>query len=577
MKLDLLAAIGALVLARHVSCGFGSPSDLTPRVGCDGGVSLLDGTQSAIIQCNTTQKLQESGFKPQVELDLDKYLGIDNTSQIVYGGVGFYEQAQSIALMPDLMFKIYLKNGKSITVDLNPFVILDVQNNLLRFESTSKNIRKSTDSLSLEINRVDGKVLNVNLKGMLLNTQGEAVSFTYDLLTHLGDSVLIALDPSNTAEDPYLDDDDMYTLVAMSIRRDAVFRFALDRVFSNENGQLVYKDPQDGFWEADGDVVQFVESMPLLGYAIALKHKIQGNPDQAARAIAKCSYATMVAVTATIASVCGAGLPVVGLATYIATRAGMDVEREIADKYITNGKIRGQIPPVEISRIAKEATINILGGKLTGTFNSYILKRTLKPTLGRACTSVGKAMKASEAVVKKVQQDLEKTQAEVIDFTAGNFMTAVGGLYTIDLINALVGIGTIPFQYNDTMGTHAPTQKWTADHLRSPFGDKIPLMPAKLPPPGGKLADEIQQFEGDRPAGAGFILRFKKGAGSDIATTLQTSAATKTKKGKKTKSAVGAAAVSSPTPTGSKGDNSVQVTKKKGKKQKKPKKTKSAA
>ncbi|KAF3920132.1 hypothetical protein AA313_de0202704 [Arthrobotrys entomopaga] len=464
--------------------------DLLPlSAGC--GVITVYG--NAQLKCESGLEAGPGGMpRPRISyMNLDLHLGITPDEEFDVGGTsGISGKASNISIINTQRLQVSLPSFKIIYLDLDQFIRVDNNTLEMSFNKTSRNIRNSGGAFALRTIVDDNKtVTNLSWTGILLDNYGREQPFEYDLHPHLAQSLIISAYPNQG--DPYLDDEDPWTLVGYPMSEvGSEYRFYLDETFANVNGKLVYEPPGEGFFEKNGEGAKFVEGLPVLGYLAAYLHAKSGNDQQALRAIAKCNYATAVAVTATVTSVLGGGLVVVGAATVYATIAGIAVEQEIRNNWMVDGKVKEDIPPATLGRVAKESVINAMGGTITGVYSNHILKRTAHPVLKNCGLLTQQTLKVAQ-----------KTADEAVGFGPNNMVIALGVSFYDEFVKSVTNNQVT---FNDT-APFEPTEEWLRAWTRNIIGANLKVREVKIPPKG-ETVNVPSDLKGKIPSSPGFTI-----------------------------------------------------------------------
>nr|KAF3916800.1 hypothetical protein ABW20_dc0108651 [Dactylellina cionopaga] len=183
----------------------------------------------------------------------------------------------------------------------------------------------------------------------------------------------------------------------------------LQEQLANDNGQLKIRKPDDTAFTKDGYITQFVEGLPFFGYAVAFFHDRAGHDARAERAIAKCTYATMVSVTASLAALTGCAFGV-AVATIVATGVGMKIEGILRDR-ISNANVAGGIDDVTLLRFVREALVNVATGGLLGKFTGSAGVRASSDVIDDMMAKVLKYTEGAGQML--VDQGIDKTAGSI--------------------------------------------------------------------------------------------------------------------------------------------------------------------
>ncbi|GKZ25952.1 hypothetical protein AbraCBS73388_001764 [Aspergillus brasiliensis] len=159
-----------------------------------------------------------------------------------------------------------------------------------------------------------------------------------------------------------------------------------------EDGKFVMDDPP-GLFALRGPVMQFLEDIPLMGYGVALIDELEGDDDEAKRAVAECTYSTLITAGAVV------GFALTGpigasIGSAFGTMLGLEAKAGIGLS-INDPKMRNQVASISVWQMLTQVALIALAlpmdmvvaglteGLTEGVFEDGIVDRALQTAISR--------------------------------------------------------------------------------------------------------------------------------------------------------------------------------------------------
>ncbi|KAL5049524.1 hypothetical protein BDW71DRAFT_204780 [Aspergillus fruticulosus] len=165
-----------------------------------------------------------------------------------------------------------------------------------------------------------------------------------------------------------------------------------------EDGKFIMDDPA-GLFDLRGPIMRFLEDIPVVGYAIAGIDALEGDEDEAKRAVAECTYSTLITAGAVIG--CALTGPIgASIGSAYGTMLGLEARAAIGLS-INDPTMRNQVTSISLfSLIAAGASlalalpINMVVGGLTevlteGVFEEGLVQRALQTAISKGDEALG--------------------------------------------------------------------------------------------------------------------------------------------------------------------------------------------
>ncbi|RAL11422.1 uncharacterized protein BO97DRAFT_478467 [Aspergillus homomorphus CBS 101889] len=181
-----------------------------------------------------------------------------------------------------------------------------------------------------------------------------------------------------------------------------------------DEGQLVMQDPA-GTWDLRGPFFRLLEDIPIIGYVVAGIDELEGDHNEAIRAAAECTYATICLAAALVG---GALLGPVGaaVASGVAGYAGMYAKQAIG-KHIGDPKMRNEVTAITIYRVLVAELTMIAGvglGEVSGAFVDLLSDELMASGLEALASDMAKWL-GKKALKKLAKKDLEIIVKNLVD------------------------------------------------------------------------------------------------------------------------------------------------------------------
>ncbi|KAF4200936.1 hypothetical protein CNMCM8927_002286 [Aspergillus lentulus] len=165
-----------------------------------------------------------------------------------------------------------------------------------------------------------------------------------------------------------------------------------------EDGEFVMEDPP-GLFDLRGPIMRFLEDVPVLGYAIAGIDELEGDEDEAKRAVAECTYSTLVTAGAII------GFALTGpigasIGSAFGTMLGLEARAGIGLS-IKDPNMRNQVASISVfqmlgavASLALALPIDMVVAGLTealteGAFEEGLIQRALQTAISKGDEALG--------------------------------------------------------------------------------------------------------------------------------------------------------------------------------------------
>ncbi|KAF3914991.1 hypothetical protein AA313_de0202363 [Arthrobotrys entomopaga] len=460
------------------------------------------------------------------------------------------------------------------------------------FHSPSENLRLSGTFFNLKTFWFpNNTVQNVTWSGYLWDQQGNLKYSEYNLYPHIAEMLQIMpeMEGSIKEDSIYLKTNDSWSLRGLPLKPSVgpnLIEIDLAASLYNNNGVIAYRDPQDEGFQTNSMMTQVIEGLPVIGYTMALRHKLNNETDAFNRAMASATCSTVVCAAGTVTGLLGGGLVACCLATTVATAIGGTVRDAYLQKTIDPTKMT----PQELTDKLVEIEWAEIGGLLGGDFAKGIVKNSFGPFLERAGGAASGFVSQALSVSATVAPDVMENSVVAAGFSYGQeFFKATamktGGKSYGDIMFEQLQAGAVSGEYKPVetwLDSHGGTVQVFrasdfADHRQLPKPNPNPNLSGFLfPPPASTSSSNTPQStnavnfhfpSASAPAAPRLNFVKLKDTGSTGSTTLR-----KKKKGGKKTTASAAGTQAEATPTGA-----TTVSPTKTRKAKKPKKTKSAA
>ncbi|EPS35759.1 hypothetical protein H072_10725 [Dactylellina haptotyla CBS 200.50] len=315
--------------------------------------------------------------------------------------------------------------GKEISANLTHhlfFTGTNEKNLRLFFRKTSDNIARSGSNFNLVISRAaDGAITAMNYSCYLEDLKGQLQPASFDLLQipNLNkEAYLLATPPNKYYLQPMLSIDPLIIqFPPLDHNLGDTMTIGLEDVLANENGKLVLRQPTDMFFSRDGVITTFAEGLPFFGYLVAFMHDVSGNTAQRDRALAKATYASVVAIVGTLGTIAAApfGIALLTAAataggTVVGTGWGLVLQDTIRQK-IPNSQTQAEIDDLTWTTFTKEAIINVLTGGSFGLLADGVGNKVTSSMLVNVNTQMGRYSQQVGAFL--VDQGIDKTAGSV--------------------------------------------------------------------------------------------------------------------------------------------------------------------
>ncbi|KAJ5907814.1 hypothetical protein N7495_000496 [Penicillium taxi] len=145
----------------------------------------------------------------------------------------------------------------------------------------------------------------------------------------------------------------------------------------DDEGNLIMEDPA-GTWDLRGPFFRLLEDIPVLGYVVAGIDEIEGDHDEAMRAVAECTYATIILAASMVGGVL-LGPVGAAVASAVAGYAGMYAKAAIG-RCISNPDMRNEVTAITVYRVLMAELFLIAGsgiGEFSGAFSDLLVEELM--------------------------------------------------------------------------------------------------------------------------------------------------------------------------------------------------------
>ncbi|KAK6525266.1 hypothetical protein TWF694_005412 [Orbilia ellipsospora] len=477
-------------------------------------------------------------------------IGISEFDQWTFASTNWFRKVKYHSLSNDWVLRVTTLSGKDLTLDLKNFVFVKGPDYQLEFHRPSDNIGNSCGAFYLHpVPSSDGTKLDKLLFGALCaDFYGQPKSSEIDLMTMNEITYGLVVDAKDNRTFPLINEVNPWVLLA-TVKTNSGGGIAPSTVdlsdhLNNENGDLVLKQRNDGPFDSNGLLINFVEGLPYVGYVVAAIEAAAGHTDLAERAVAKCTAATILAMSATLGTIVGGPF---GAAAALAIMTPQAALIEPLMYKALGNDISQMLNATTEEKIITDTVINVLTGPALGP----ILKTASKAVGNRALSKASVAFYKNTfdlavqypkvGVQQAAKASLFTTGGKaILDDMAGNTLTSTSSVVYYAMHEQLLAI------YNkDNTSPNDPQIKFpdTAVDIHSLEAKQVPAPAPQLRPgvvsDGGvsrlmKLKDD-GSGNGSKKPKKGKAKSSAAGAASSAPTQTTTTAATTTGKPKKNK------------------------------------------
>ncbi|KAL5042427.1 hypothetical protein BDW71DRAFT_211184 [Aspergillus fruticulosus] len=190
-----------------------------------------------------------------------------------------------------------------------------------------------------------------------------------------------------------------------------------------DDGSLSIDDPVEyGFFDLRGPFFEFLEKIPILGYWVAGIDAIAGDEDEALKAVAECTYSTVVLAATLAGSFLGGPLGA-AVGSAVAAAAAPFMEAAIAQG-ISDPTMRSELTAVSIYKILTQEVFIIAGvgiGEISGAFGKLLTDELTEEGFESLFSDMGGQLgkKGLKALTKKQMKMIVNTLVDAVQHGQG--------------------------------------------------------------------------------------------------------------------------------------------------------------